>query len=168
MAVFEARPTEYKGTVFRSKCEAMFARWLELKGIEDGDPFGIIYEPKYFTTLDGWVPDFLVWSVLDTDIGLAQVQRVLYEYKPSKPTETYLQTYHKRTAELQDTYKSCGEIGFSHQLIYGSVYSKDRGRAFGNPHYQDYGRLNSWNWIGNFEDAIKATRFDLEAQHGPN
>lgn len=166
MAVLEARPTEYRGVVYRSKCEAMFARWLELKCTEEGDPFGIIYEPTNYATLDGWVPDFLVWSVENVDVGMPQLRRILYEYKPSRPTETYLQTYHKRTAELQASYASCCGPGVSHQLIYGSVYTKDRGRAFGNATWLDYQKLNPLDWIGDFERAIKETRFDLEVQRG--
>jgi hypothetical protein len=156
MVSFEARPTEYKGTVYRSKCEAMFACWLEHYWSQRQDPFGIIYEPEYLRASDGWVPDFLVWSVGNIEIGCPQLTRVLYEYKPSKPTKTYLRTFIKRTKELENR---CSDP-FIPLLMYGSVYNSDRGNALGES------GLRSWDWLGEFENIIKETRFDLEAQHG--
>jgi hypothetical protein len=162
MVSFEARPTEYKGTVYRSKCEAMFARWLELRWSKEGDPFGIIYEPESLRTKDGWVPDFLVWSVQHVDCGCPDLHFVSYEYKPSKPTKTYLKDFYRRTQEVDSFYPRYVQ----HQLYYGSVFNNARGYCFGGSRISDYQKLRCYDWLGDFENIIKETRFDLEAQHG--
>lgn len=47
----EAKPTEYRGIMFRSKLEATWARFFDVIGVDWE------YEPAQ---LPGWVPDFLV------------------------------------------------------------------------------------------------------------
>jgi len=47
----EAKPTEYKGVLFRSKLEATWARFFDVIGVEWE------YEP---CQLPGWIPDFLI------------------------------------------------------------------------------------------------------------
>jgi hypothetical protein len=70
-------PTEYKGTLFRSKSEAILARAFDLSEIFWE------YEPKEFE-VDGWVPDFRIEPKGHNDRAI-----VLVEYKPSAPTEAY-------------------------------------------------------------------------------
>ena len=67
--------TEYKGTVYKSKTEAIFARCLDLAGC------AYKYEPAIFKANDGYVPDFVVF---DRDMNL-----YIIELKPSEPTEVY-------------------------------------------------------------------------------
>lgn len=69
----EARKTEYKGVVVRSKCEAIFAACLEIAGNRWE------YEPS---TDDGVSWDFYV----EPSGGLAS--SVLVQYKPSPPSHT--------------------------------------------------------------------------------
>jgi hypothetical protein len=54
MTKIEAIPTTYKGTQFRSRLEARFAEWLDLKGLT------WIYEPpsEYFNKNGSYRPDF--------------------------------------------------------------------------------------------------------------
>ena len=158
MAVFEARPTEYKGTVYRSKCEAMFARWLELTCLNEGDPSGLIYEPESLRTSDGWVPDFLVWSVANIECGHPQLCKTVYEYKPSKPTKTYMDDFRRRTAEIDNLFS---RSSFTHFLFFGSVYNKDRGYCFGGEIVPGFDQITQCDWIDPYEDAIRNTRFDL-------
>jgi hypothetical protein len=68
-----ARPTEYRGIAFDSKAEAVFARSMDLAGLS------WIYHPS-FACEHQW--DFLV-----TDRRGVQT---LVEYKPSMPTNTYV------------------------------------------------------------------------------
>ena len=78
---FQPIPTEYKGTVFRSKCEALFARALhELD-------FIYCYEPNHIhAELDlEWMPDFQ--TMCQETKG---IREIIIEYKPSGVTETYL------------------------------------------------------------------------------
>lgn len=100
--------TEYKGVVYRSKCEAMFARYLDLRLIgkvaklqefyrNDGSSVtlqgssGFVYEP--YTSIEGWNPDFLVWR----DFGFLLPVRLFewVEYKPSRPTDAYVKRFAK-------------------------------------------------------------------------
>lgn len=157
VATLEAIPTEYKGIVYRSKSEAMFARYLELRYSEEGDPFGVVYEPKHLQTLDGWVPDFLVWQVENTCVWIPQLIVTVYEYKPSKPTETYLQRFKHRCQEIQN--RTDTHIVFC--LLFGSVFSSERGSFW--PLWEDHPTKghSRIDWLGCFSNEIKATRFDL-------
>ncbi len=165
MAKFEASPTEYRGVVYRSKSEAMFARYLELEGEREGDPFGIIYEPEYFTTGDGWTPDFLRWRVIHLD-NKPGVLNTLYEYKPSRPTATYINKFVERTREIQNRFSNDGHCDLLFLLFFGSVYNEDRGYAFGGTQIADFTGLRSIDWMEGYEGAIRTTRFDLEAPNG--
>jgi hypothetical protein len=146
--MIEAIPTEYKSVVYRSKSEAMFARWLELK-IENGQMTcaGFMYEPKMLQTKDGWIPDFLFWSIDGW---------IVAEYKPATPTKSYVSVWETRCSELRDRLSGYGLF----MLYYGSVFSRERGK------YNFY-KGKAWffdsDWISPHEEAIKATRFDLEA-----
>jgi hypothetical protein len=104
----KARPTEYKGVVYRSKSEALFARWLELRE----EVTGFVYEPDF--PLEEWSPDFLFWSIRkpsgyafleklvacydkieSVNWSLPSLSLVYVEYKPAMPTQTYLDRWVK-------------------------------------------------------------------------
>ncbi len=106
-----ARPTEYKGLLFRSKCEAIFARNLDLVGALWE------YEPPEFKLSDGWVPDFKI-AFLCTACKPPHVEWLLAEYKPSEPTPTYLNELYGRFACL-GTQEKC-------VVIIGSPFNKHR------------------------------------------
>lgn len=158
MASLEAVPTEYKGVVYRSKSEAMFARWIELHYGEEGEPFGFVYEPKHLETSDGWVPDFLVWQVQNTTCWVPQLSVMVFEYKPSKPTDTYVSRFNSRCRELQS--RTNTRMLFC--LMFGSVFTQDRGCFWGESESNPNQSVSRIDWIDRFEKDIRATRFDLE------
>lgn len=192
-STFKARPTEYRGIVYKSKCEAMFARYLELSSEEEQDiskfllkdrggvncfgpshGWGAIYEPANFV-VDDWRPDFLVWRCTsdfpDGDcLQLTQINYEVIEYKPSKPTETYVKEFGTRTGVLADTIKSLADqtliYKFSFKLYYGSVFNNQRG-FYVVTHFRDcpvLDRTKHWDidWLTDWGDDVRATRFDLE------
>lgn len=79
------RPTEYAGTRFRSKSEAVFARCLELSG------YAWEYEPG---EVAGHKWDFLI----DRRhlCGRYRERFVFIEYKPSEPTRSYVESLTER------------------------------------------------------------------------
>ena len=84
---FKPKPTEYKGTVFRSKSEAIFARHLELCG------FDWRYEPKPSESF--WIGGVHTWDFLALKFVEGVEHRYFIEYKPSKPTKTYVDNLRK-------------------------------------------------------------------------
>ena len=95
--------TEYKGIVFDSKSEAMFARTLDLIPVIDSWD----YHPPKFITGSSHDFDFLV----DWD---AARQRLLIEYKPKRPTNTYLRNLIEKLRDEET-------IGPAF-VVYGSPY----------------------------------------------
>jgi hypothetical protein len=122
----QPKPTEYKGVVYRSKSEAMFARYLDVtrsylakKSASDADrdsfAYGWVYEPNWLQTDDRWRPDFYCWHTVHRS-GVSITQEAI-EYKPSEPTEAYIDILSKRFSELSGVFdgKFC--------LYYGSPLS---------------------------------------------
>lgn len=101
---FGARRTEYKRRVFASKSEASFALFL------DDQRKNWWYEPKTLRLPDGYVPDFMLLEIEngiyeDDDLpgpmnfGLSMA---IIEYKPKRPTQTYIE-------ELAVRFKAIGD-----------------------------------------------------------
>jgi hypothetical protein len=161
---FTPVPTEYKGTVYRSKSEAMFARFLELSG-ED-----FFYEPQH-ELFETFKFDFITFCT-DTPgrnsnngfhFFFPQFTACIVEYKPKKPTATYVELFMSKSTELiEKLYERTGLCGtFGATLYYGSIFNIDRGVFIWQPDKQHIHRAT--DWIGQLEDEIKNTRFDLEA-----
>lgn len=175
----EARPTEYMGIRFRSKSEAMFARYLELHleenksncasysalyGVIGEGSGGFAYEPKSFS-IGGWCFDFLLWKTdWDEDLGVPRLLMQFIEYKPSKPTDTYVQEFEDRCLKLFPKWETFMD-NWSASIYYGSVFNVNRGRGDCQPVAHDKWSLvwNDVDWLMNFEDKVKSTRFDLIA-----
>ena len=99
----KAIPTEYKGVRFDSKSEAVFARLLDLQGID--------WEHQHPIRHEGHDWDFLIWlesELLFTafpngnnvDVGCKTFSRTgkracLIELKPSRPTTSYVERLKK-------------------------------------------------------------------------
>jgi len=84
-------PTEYRGTVFRSKSEAVIARGFDLESIQWR------YEPSEYE-VDGWVPDF--------EIDSSKTEWwIVVEYKPTQITRTYRDLLKKRFKELRENWR---------------------------------------------------------------
>ena len=111
----KAIPTEYKGIRFDSKSEAVFARMLDLSGIQ--------WEHSHPILHDGHSWDFLIWirvrkwatfceggyrngDPIKGDMksfdcpGGYNYKPMLVELKPSKPTETYMKNIARRSDEV--------------------------------------------------------------------
>jgi hypothetical protein len=168
--LMEAVPTEYKGIRYRSKSEAMFARYLELRNdaefissrLNVGQKCGaggFIYEPKFLLLDDGWTPDFLWWAVYGSVASEPTLHASVVEYKPKVPTKTYLDAF------LEHTQRLWGSMSYSpsYELYYGNFFTGTCGLF----HVSD-GRLehvvgDEANWLEGYQDTILKTRFDLEA-----
>lgn len=167
---FEATPTEYRGVTYRSKCEAMFARYLVLNG-DDDEPrfkaFGFEYEPDGFE-VNGWKLDFLTWwvGVSVNVISKHKIPTMFYgwiEYKPSMPTKSYCKKLSKNFIKLASEMEYYDGLvirsGFS--LYYGSVFTSERGIV----NFDRSGNIffdKEDDWLVNYEDDVRSTRFDLE------
>ena len=135
---------------------------------------GFAYEPRGFE-VDGWCPDFLYWQVYCEQLGGHPVQQPsfgfeLIEYKPSRPTDAYINETQVRFGCLFDRFTKGNLLHFayscSYRLYYGSVWETERGEIDFAP---DKNRIvhhkgDGGDWLINFEDAVKETRFDLTAK----
>lgn len=180
----EARRTEYKGRVFASKAEARFALFLD----EQGKNWW--YEPKTLRLPDGYVPDFMLLElkngVYDHDDNPQPMNfclsMVVIEYKPKRPTQTYID-------ELALRFKEIGDLIFSEKTLdemLGCAVNVDMEIMVGGMGYEEAEHLSmSWcgpygttwiarewrkRWGDTFEDVcpdeenkrLSKYRFDLE------
>lgn len=166
VAALKARPTEYKGICYRSKSEAMFARWLDLtrsKWSLDsskrrgafGHGCGWIYEPDWLR-VDDWTPDFYVWHSLWVPTICIDIE--IIEYKPSEPTESYVDEMCDRVGKMQL------KLDEKMMVYYGSPYTAERG-VISFVKHPDYGIQmvqNEIDWIGVLSDALTEYRYDLK------
>lgn len=165
------RPTEYKGVRYRSKSEAMFARWLELE-CECEQYDGFAYEPTRMGQF-GWVPDFVAWKLVLPASHLKspycdnipEIDYAVIEYKPSIPTETYLDEWVVRCRSLREFLVAEGPFSSRLRffLYYGSVFSSEVGCVYVEDDYSDwyYNDVDSCDWLEMHRGSILATRFDL-------
>ena len=105
--------TEYCGTVFRSKSEAVFARCLDLSPR--------VWEWCYEPDSRGHEWDFAVWD---------GARNILVELKPLEPTETYVENLieSERKYFIRDECDRCGrydreEFGREAVLVWGSPWN---------------------------------------------
>lgn len=165
---FKARPTEYKGIKFRSKSEAMFARWLEL-WLEDREKQfrkdrwsigegsgGFIYEPDLLFRQR--LPDFLAWQVVRCSV-IPEVFIWIIEYKPSRPTKAYCEQF------LNDVRGVAGRMNLMGCFVYyGSHWNTDRGIVSSSALCDDPWETLKWeevDWLSKYESQVMETRFDL-------
>lgn len=88
MDFLAARPTQFDGCLFRSKSEAMFAKYLKDCLLIDN----FVYEPEFLRSGD-WIPDFAI-PCFSGDHMLFTWH--IIEYKPARPTDAYLVELHNR------------------------------------------------------------------------
>lgn len=152
MTQYEARPTEYKGVVFKSKSEAIVARGFDLAGALWE------YEPKR-CMVDKYIPDFLV--VIKEKIYKSNtIVSYLVEYKPAPINGTYENYLFDKAKKLED---KCSFI-----LLVGSPFNDDGIRTY-IPDigiYEDYGvkvftDYEYCDWMYSFWEEAKKYRFDL-------
>lgn len=174
MESLKAVPTEYRGIRYRSKSEAMFARWLELNGSSlaigrcglvlasgfDYEPYGLAVDD---TDNQGraWLVDFLYWNVVsninDTATYVPIIHYSLIEYKPSRQTQTYLNSLGKKFEWLKQ--HNAYLVSSRFYCFYGSVFNESRDILT----YKEGAWSSSGvDWLAGSEDDILSIRFDLE------
>lgn len=88
----KAIPTQYKGILFDSKSEAIFARSLDVWNKKQNG-YGKLtwqYHPEKFQ-IDRYCPDFSCAPIISQCHALdANLKIRLIEYKPSRPTSAYI------------------------------------------------------------------------------
>ena len=156
---FVATPTDYKGVRFRSKSEAMFARYLDW--IAQAIPLSWVYEPEYLR-VDEWVPDFLVCEVHKHERHIYTVAKVI-EYKPSRPSDAYIERLHERYKELARSPQAI-QIPESTVtktlLLWGSPYSDESDII---EFEDDDFTTRATAWLShNAKNVMLSHRFDLE------
>jgi len=161
----EARKTEYKGIEFRSKSEAMFALWLDLKHTDMTTEWE--YEPQW-AAVGNYVPDFVIRRMREDyfagNIGLFMNEICFFEYKPARPTGTYLRdicgklhTACVNTAKLST--KTRLTVGAA--IIFGSIYTADRGMYYVQRDGSYSVDNQDFDWIGDHHHELTKYRFDL-------
>lgn len=174
MESLKAIPTEYRSVRYRSKSEAMFARWLDLNGTSlaigyggsimasgfDYEPHGLVIDDT-FNAGAAWFVDFLHWCVVSNVNEISTFVPLMHysiiEYKPSKPTKTYLVSLGRKFDVIKQQFPFL--FSSSYFCFYGSVFNKSR----------DLLRYESGSWVSvgidwsdGLEGEILSTRFDLE------
>jgi hypothetical protein len=150
----------------------MFARRLELHLESRGRiGRGFLYEPAGFDTLTGWMPDFVAFEIHKgsaiTLSGVPHLSYTVIEYKPSRPTQTYIQEFTDRCKRLFEQWEASGWLDIAYRttfaLHYGSVFNKERSTIFVD---HDHGWVpfnTNRDWLAPYEKQVSATRFDLES-----
>lgn len=137
----ETKKTEYRGITFRSKSEAQFAFMLDHSSLCVS---GWIYEPEEFKLPNGYVIDFLVFQ---------KTKITIIEFKPSEPTELYLNQFKRNINEI--IVKDQLDLIDGYTLIYGSVFTKY--------FYLDNGIFKSFDAFNeDLRNKAKNYRFDLK------
>lgn len=159
MATIEARPTEYHGVQYRSKCEAMFARWIECD-CQFKECAGFAYEPWQFALPDGYCPDFVHWFVESESVGIPLMHHHIIEYKPARPTETYIAEFADRSAAVYElaTGYSMGHLSFG--IFYGNPYQSECGIVQIDPVTREYRHIDR-RWVDEHRAEMIDCRFDL-------
>jgi hypothetical protein len=156
----DAKPTEYKGTVYKSKSEAQLALMFDLSINEKKDTsHGVfVYEPERFKTKDNYIPDFL--RITTYSDFFVCIHMELIEYKPVMPNKTYVKYLEKQFAEIANDDKH--NFIDSYLLYYGTVYNKDVCAMIFN---KSECKFNDWSfpvqWMNQFYAECFKYRFDL-------
>lgn len=177
MHQLEATPTEWRGVRYRSKCEAMFAVWLynhnialtrELQngGYQSQFGFEIQYEPQPLS-IGRWCPDFFVkrayCDLRQNELWLkAHCTHHVIEYKPSEPTQTYIEKFQSRCNELHQKFFLEESVDYS--IYYGSPYdTKSSARLCWASYFPNDGWTIERDWLKpEFAEAVLNHRFDLK------
>ena len=152
----KARPTEYKGTVYRSKSEAYVARWL------DSLDWAFSYEPEWLR-VGNYVPDFAYSTPRNYFLtGMWHPSVTVVEFKPVAPTRTYMLELEARFREIENKVKDSFEIGF--ELWLGSPFKIESMEwcvlSSSSKKWKGY---NLWPFMDNHDPRdLKSYRFDLK------
>jgi len=126
-------PTEYRGTVFRSKSEAVFARALDLAKIGQWE-----YEPEHEKTHSPHPWDFSIF-----DDRCKRCHWILIEYKPSQPTMTYVRHLTELVRpRVEVAVKKHGRRVFDSYIVWGNPW--DGPQKYSSCSYVCYPIFSSW------------------------
>lgn len=154
-------PTEFRSVRYRSKSEAMFAAYL--------DRFNntrFIYEPNL--NFPDHQFDFLLTQASSTqDCHYATVDVI--EYKPTKPTETYVDLWDGWCDALLEDHPGEGPHGFllggivqvQCMLYFGNIWTPAGQRGFLVHRLDRPPDLFRANWMEGHESYLRSIRFDL-------
>lgn len=156
-AVLRAVPTGYRGITFRSKCEAVFARNLDLARAHI--PNGMLweYEPERFRQEDGWVFDFLLYLGWRDASKYRSVLRIFLEYKPAEPTAEYL---HQLAVRFRN-YEDDGSTGYFLAVAnpYDTLVPRKVMESMGGDEFEE---LSNWSkTLFKHLESARDYRFDL-------
>ena len=151
--MFEPRPTDYRGIKFKSKSEAIMARSLDL----EPTILAWEYEPTPFKLDDGWIPDFwFIWKYKEPGVKSAFI-----EYKPSEPTNVYINELKIRYLKLDKKTPDLSNL----LLIYGSPFDVHLKRSIIEYDKVEKGlqarEVVDFDFIIRKWDEAKQYRFDL-------
>lgn len=135
----EARKTEYRGVIFRSKSEAQLAYLFDHSSL---GVTGWIYEPEKLRLKNGYIPDFAIF--MRTDIWVI-------EYKPNEPTKTYSNKFYVDRMSYFNTLITNAII------IFGNCYD---GKFYEHCEDLDHKRLEFFDKA--LVENAKNYRFDLK------
>lgn len=155
----EAIRTEYKGIVFRSKSEAVFARCLDLS--EKTRTWE--YETDDGGGLHSW--DFRIYVQSESDCiceycgcrhKSLSVRPVLVEYKPSEPTQSYVTHLTEKVRPfVEKVTKDHGGPFMDSYIVYGNPWHGPQNPELCDCSYIIYPIFSNWakwGW-GNFNQA---------------
>jgi len=148
----------FQGILFKSKSEAMFANILEqMKGYRNYLRW--VYEPKQFETKDKYIPDFIIYE--GDELFLAD-WIYLIEYKPSMPTQAYIDYLAKQFEEIKK--KDCYHFIDNCYLVYGNCFDNNFCRiVYDFESHQFFNQNDSLNWVEKiYVERAKSHRYDLE------
>lgn len=149
--------TEYAGTVFRSKSEAMFARWIDIGPLNRK----WIYEPDFLKVGD-YVPDFLMWGIGESPHRTEHIVAEVVEYKPSLPTSSYINRLELIYPEIERLVaQKQSPVSFSFDIAVGSVWNDVRCHFRRTKSTRKFRRID-YDWLGEYINQIKSYRFDLQ------
>lgn len=180
-----ARKTEYRGITFASKAEARLALFLD----DQGKAWW--YEPETLRLPDGYVPDFVLMELRHTDTvddGSIDTNNFLLsmyiiEYKPRRPTKTYIDELSVRFQEIGNRLHSestldamlCSVVNLDMAILVGGMgYQKAESLAlyWDSPHHPKASVAKqwepSWGWPlididpDEVNQRLSSYRFDLQ------
>lgn len=150
----QPRPTEFEGIRFRSKSEAQFAFWLNQMG------YRWQYEPSTLQLECGYVPDFVVVLHWRHTFDVT-----LVEYKPRKPSQTYLDECRGKLDLLSNHVGfPCGTV-----IAWGGFYGRpdECGQQWASQHGE--GEITG-QWLHSRVTAAalrKSREYRYDLSHGP-
>ena len=136
-------PTDYAGVRFRSKSEAVLARMLDIvRERMKKTHIAWAYEPEIVKT------DFAVFITIPDE---NRVQMIAIEYKPSRPSDAYIE----RWRELMAPYEKNGWLPV---IWYGNGWTKEYRQI-----HMDGRERDHWSGYEHWMPEAMRHRFDLAA-----